>query len=63
MSLAAYLSEGLVSHHWKERPLGLANFISLSMGEGQGKELGGGGRVWGNFGITLDMYMKKIPNK
>ena len=26
MSLAAYVSEdGLVGHHWKERPLGLAN--------------------------------------
>ena len=31
MSLAAYVSEdGLVGHHWKERPIGLANFISLS---------------------------------
>jgi hypothetical protein len=28
MSLAAYVAEdGLVSHHWEERPLGLANFI------------------------------------
>jgi hypothetical protein len=28
VSLAAYVSEdGLVSHHWKERPIGLANFI------------------------------------
>jgi hypothetical protein len=33
MSLAAYLAEdGLVGHHWKERPLGLANFICLSTG-------------------------------
>jgi hypothetical protein len=32
MSLAAYVSEdGLVGHHWEERPLGLANFICLSM--------------------------------
>jgi hypothetical protein len=27
-SLAAYISkDGLVSHHWKVRPFGLANFI------------------------------------
>ena len=27
MSLAAYVAEdGLVGHHWEERPLGLANF-------------------------------------
>ena len=27
LSLAAYVAEdGLVSHHWEERPLGLANF-------------------------------------
>jgi hypothetical protein len=33
MSLAAYVSEdGLVGHHWEERPLGLANFICLSTG-------------------------------
>ena len=31
MSLAAYVAEdGLVGHHWEERPLGLANFICLS---------------------------------
>jgi hypothetical protein len=22
-----------------------------------------GGRVWGTFGIALEMYIKKIPNK
>jgi hypothetical protein len=33
MSLAAYLSEdGLVSHHWEERPLGLENFIMPQYG-------------------------------
>jgi hypothetical protein len=27
MSLAAYVAEdGLVGHHWEERPFGLANF-------------------------------------
>jgi hypothetical protein len=60
MSLAAYVSEdGLVSHHWEERPLGLANFICLSTGECQGQEVGVGrgvgGRVWGTFGIAFEM--------
>ena len=63
VSLAAYVSEdGLVSHHWEERPLGLANFICLSTGEHQGQELGVwgvgnrvGGRVWGTFGIAFEM--------
>jgi hypothetical protein len=31
--LAAYVAEdGLVGHHWEERPLGLANFICPSTG-------------------------------
>ena len=43
-SLAAYVSEdGLVSHQWKERPIGLANFICLSTGERQGQEMRVGG--------------------
>ena len=57
VSLAAYVSvDGLVGHHWEERPLGLANFICLSTGERQGQEMGvggqgsGGGRVWGLLG-------------
>ena len=33
LSLAAYVSkDGLVGHHWKERPIGLANFICPSTG-------------------------------
>jgi hypothetical protein len=62
VSLAAYVSEdGLASHQWKERPIGRANFICLSTGERQGQEVGvggqgsGGGRVWGTFGIALEM--------
>ena len=48
MSLAAYVSEDdLVGHHWKERPIGLANFICLSTGERQGQEVGVGGQVSG----------------
>jgi hypothetical protein len=57
-SLAAYESEGgLVGHQWKERPIGHANFICLSTGERQGQEVGvgGWGRVWGTFGIALEM--------
>jgi hypothetical protein len=44
VSLAAYVSEdGLVGHHWEERPLDLANFICPSTGECQGQEVGVGG--------------------
>jgi hypothetical protein len=44
VSLAAYLVEdGIVSHHWEERPLDLANFICPSTGEHQGQEVGVGG--------------------
>ena len=43
VSLAAYVTEdGLVGHHWEEKPLDLANFICLSTGEHQGQEVGGG---------------------
>jgi hypothetical protein len=44
LSLAACVSkDGLVSHHWKERPFGLANFICPSTGERQGQKGGVGG--------------------
>jgi hypothetical protein len=44
MSLVTYVAEdGLVDHHWEERPLGLANFICPSTGEYQGQEVGVGG--------------------
>ena len=43
MSLVAYVAEdSLVSHHWEQRPLDLANFICLSKGERQGQEVGVG---------------------
>ena len=53
MSLAAYVAEdGLVGHHWEERPLGLTNFICPSTGETPGPRRGswwvgehGGGNV------------------
>jgi hypothetical protein len=28
-----------------------------------GREVGGGERVWGTFGIALEMYLRKIHNK
>jgi hypothetical protein len=44
ISLAAYVAEdGLVSHHWEERPLCITNFICPSTGESQGQEVGVGG--------------------
>jgi hypothetical protein len=35
--------DGLVGHHFKERPIGLANFICPSTGERQGQKGGVGG--------------------
>jgi hypothetical protein len=55
ISLATYVAEdGLVGHHWEERPLGIANFVCPSTGECQGQEEGvGRGAEWregmGNF--------------
>jgi hypothetical protein len=44
VSLAVYVSEdGLIGHQWKERPIGLANFICLNTGECHGQEVGVGG--------------------
>ena len=41
VSLDAYVAEdGLVSHHWEERPLDLPNCICPSTGEYQGQEVG-----------------------
>jgi hypothetical protein len=48
VSLAAYVSEdGLIGHQWKERPIGLANFICLNTGEHQGQKVGVVGGEWG----------------
>jgi hypothetical protein len=42
--LAAYVSkDGLVGHHWKERPIGHANFICPSTGECKGQKVGKSG--------------------
>ena len=54
MSLAAYVAEdGLVGHHWKERPSGLANFICLSTGDTRAKKWEGGGVDGGACGGLL----------
>ena len=43
LSLAAHVSEDdLISHQWKERPIGGANFKCLGTGERQGQEVGVG---------------------
>jgi hypothetical protein len=56
LTLAAYISkDGLVGHHWKERPIGLANFIRPSTGERQGQKggVGGQGSGVGGYGGLL----------
>jgi hypothetical protein len=56
MSLGAYVAEdGLVGHHWEEKPLGLANFICPSTEERRAKKWewvgrrAGWGESIGNF--------------
>jgi hypothetical protein len=52
-TLAAYVSkDGLIGHHWKERPIGLANFICPSTGKRQGQNVGVGG--WEGMGDFRD---------
>jgi hypothetical protein len=69
VSLAAYVAEdGLVGHQWKERPLGLANFICLSTGELQGQEVGRGveggmGDFWDSIGNVNEENTLKLGNK
>ena len=65
LTLAAYVSkDDLVGHHWKERPIGLANSICPSTGERQGQkgwigEWGGGyGALWDSIGYVK----RKMPN-
>jgi hypothetical protein len=64
LTLAAYVSkDGLVGHHWKERPIGHTNFICPSTGESQGQknengwvgEWGGGmGDFWDSIGNVIE---------
>jgi hypothetical protein len=59
--------DGLVGHHWKERPVGQANFICPSTVERHGQKNGNGWvGEWGGggtFGIALEMLLRKIRNK
>jgi hypothetical protein len=61
VSLAAYVSKyGLVGHPWKERPLDLQTLYVPVQGNARAKKwewVGRGvvGRVWGTFGIALEM--------
>jgi hypothetical protein len=64
LTLAAYVSkDGLVGHHWKERPIGHTNFICSSTGERQAKKwewvgrevVGEGvGDFWDSVGNVID---------
>jgi hypothetical protein len=57
LTLAAYISkDGLVGHHWKERPIGLANFICSSTGNVRAKKgewVGRGVAVGGYEGLLV----------
>ena len=52
LTLAAYVSkDGLVGHHWKERPIGLANFICPVQGNSRAKKWEWVGREVGGEGM------------
>jgi hypothetical protein len=62
LTLAAYVSkDGLVGHHWKERPIGLANFICPSTGERQGQKGEWVGRGVG-VGVGMGDFWYSIGN-
>jgi hypothetical protein len=69
ITLASYVSkDGLVGHHWKERPIGLPIFICPSTGECQSQKsmsgwVGEWGGVMGDFWGSIEKYIWKIPNK
>jgi hypothetical protein len=57
LTLATYVSkDGLVGHHWKERPIGHTNFICPSTGERQGQKNGNEwvGKWGGGYGGLLE---------
>ena len=61
LTLAAYVSkDGLARHHWKERPIGLANFICPSTGERQSQKVGVGGQ--GSEGQGMGDFWDSIGN-
>jgi hypothetical protein len=52
LSLAAYVSkDGLVGHHWKERPIGHPNFICPSTANARAKKWKWVGRGVGEDGM------------
>jgi hypothetical protein len=53
-------NEPLVGHHWKERPIGHANFICPSTGECQGQKMGMGG--YGSGGEGMGDFWDSILN-
>ena len=53
--------DGLVSHHWETRPLGLANFMCPSTWEDLGQEVvvgGQGSRARGGYSGLLVQHLK-----
>ena len=56
-TLATFVSkDDLVSHHWKERPIGQPNFICPSTGERQSQKINGNwwvGKWGGGYGELL----------
>jgi hypothetical protein len=60
MSLAAYVAEdGLVGHHWEERPIGLANFICPVQGNARAKKWEWVGRRIGR-GLNIGDFWDSI---
>jgi hypothetical protein len=61
MSLVAYVAKDvLFGHHWKERPIGLQTLYASVQGNTSAKNWecvgrGVGGRLWGTFGVALEM--------
>jgi hypothetical protein len=62
VSLAAYVAEdGLVGHHWEERPLGLETLYAPVQGNTRAKKWewvgkgAGQGEGMGTFGIAFEM--------
>jgi hypothetical protein len=62
LTLAACVSkDGLVGHHWKERPIGMQTVYAPVQGNARAKKNGNGwvgnwgGREWGTFGIALEL--------
>jgi hypothetical protein len=58
LTLAAYVSkDGLVGHHWKERPIGYANFYAPVQGNARVKkgEWVGMGDFWYSIGNVKEL--------